>query len=140
MPRGPKGEKRPADIIGNAVKVMRIATGEDADVVPTKSGRYRSGKVGGSARAKSLGEVERREVATKAARARWSGEKQGMDQNLVQLLEKAKSVALTDEDLEEHRIALAAANGHLSDSRITLDTMRATRTLMKAAEKGPMDE
>ena len=28
MPRGPKGEKRPADVIGNAVHVMRIATGE----------------------------------------------------------------------------------------------------------------
>jgi len=28
MPRGPKGERRPADVIGNAVKVMRIATGE----------------------------------------------------------------------------------------------------------------
>ena len=24
MPTGPKGEKRPADVIGNAVKVMRI--------------------------------------------------------------------------------------------------------------------
>jgi hypothetical protein len=24
---GPKGQKRPADVIGNAVKVMRIATG-----------------------------------------------------------------------------------------------------------------
>ena len=28
MPRDPKGEKRPADVIGNAVHVMRIATGE----------------------------------------------------------------------------------------------------------------
>ncbi len=28
MPKGPKGEKRPADVIGAAVKVMRIATGE----------------------------------------------------------------------------------------------------------------
>jgi hypothetical protein len=28
MPKGPKGEKRPADVIGNAVHVMRIATGE----------------------------------------------------------------------------------------------------------------
>ena len=28
MPRGPKGEKRPADVIGNAVKIMRIATGD----------------------------------------------------------------------------------------------------------------
>jgi hypothetical protein len=26
MPRGPKGEKRPTDVIGNAVHVMRIAT------------------------------------------------------------------------------------------------------------------
>jgi hypothetical protein len=28
MPRGPKGEKRPADVIGNAVHIMRVATGE----------------------------------------------------------------------------------------------------------------
>jgi hypothetical protein len=28
MPKGPKGEKRPADVIGNAVRVMRIATGD----------------------------------------------------------------------------------------------------------------
>ena len=31
MPKGPKGEKRPADVIGNAVKVMRIATGEETE-------------------------------------------------------------------------------------------------------------
>jgi hypothetical protein len=30
MPRGPKGEKRPADVIGAAVMVGRIATGEPA--------------------------------------------------------------------------------------------------------------
>ena len=28
MPRGPKGERRPADVIGNTVHVMRIATGQ----------------------------------------------------------------------------------------------------------------
>ena len=28
MPRGPKGEKRPADAIGNAVMIAKIATGE----------------------------------------------------------------------------------------------------------------
>jgi len=32
-PKGPKGEKRPADVIGNSVKVMRMATGEEEDVV-----------------------------------------------------------------------------------------------------------
>jgi hypothetical protein len=36
MPRGPKGEKRPADVIGNAVHVMRVATGEIEEAVPTK--------------------------------------------------------------------------------------------------------
>ena len=34
MPRGPKGEKRPADVIGNAVPVMKFATGEIEETVP----------------------------------------------------------------------------------------------------------
>jgi hypothetical protein len=34
MPKGPKGERRPADVIGNAVKVMRIATGEEEEERP----------------------------------------------------------------------------------------------------------
>lgn len=33
MPKGPRGEKRPADVIGNALKVMRIATGEEPGLV-----------------------------------------------------------------------------------------------------------
>jgi hypothetical protein len=44
MPRGPKGEKRPADVIGNAVHVMRIATGEieeDRGKVPKSCKRGR---------------------------------------------------------------------------------------------------
>ena len=28
MPKGPKGQKRPADVVGNAVRVMEIATGQ----------------------------------------------------------------------------------------------------------------
>jgi hypothetical protein len=28
MPKGPKGQKRPADVISNAVHAMKIATGE----------------------------------------------------------------------------------------------------------------
>jgi hypothetical protein len=31
MPKGPKGEKRPADVIGAAVAVAKIATGETED-------------------------------------------------------------------------------------------------------------
>jgi hypothetical protein len=33
MPKGPCGEKRLADVVGNAVLVMKIATGEADDPV-----------------------------------------------------------------------------------------------------------
>jgi hypothetical protein len=70
MPRGPKGEKRPADVIGNAVHVMRIATGDVED--NPKSGRVRSGRAGAKARAGSLSDERRREIAVKASAARWA--------------------------------------------------------------------
>ncbi len=74
MPKGPKGEKRPADVIGNAVKVMRIAVGEEDDVVPD-DGKNKAaqalGKLGGAARAKGLTAKRRKEIAKKAATARW---------------------------------------------------------------------
>ena len=31
MPKGPQGQKRPRDVVSNAVKVMRIATGEEEE-------------------------------------------------------------------------------------------------------------
>jgi hypothetical protein len=36
MPNGPKGERRPADVIGAAVMVAKIATGEIADEKPSR--------------------------------------------------------------------------------------------------------
>jgi len=36
MPKGPRGEKRPADVIGNAVKVAKIATGEIVEDLETQ--------------------------------------------------------------------------------------------------------
>ena len=46
MLRGPKGERRPADVIGNAVRVARIATGEEADdiVDPAAKGAGSEGR------------------------------------------------------------------------------------------------
>jgi hypothetical protein len=70
MPRGPKGEKRPADVIGNAVKVMRIATGEIEEDRGTTPGRAKGGRKGGKARARSLTAQERSEIARLAAAAR----------------------------------------------------------------------
>jgi hypothetical protein len=71
MPRGPKGEKRPADVIGNAVHVMRIATGEIEDQTPATKEAAALGKRGGKARAAGLSPAQRSEIARIAAEARW---------------------------------------------------------------------
>ena len=73
MPRGPKGERRPADVIGNAVKVMRIATGEEEEKLPDPDKDYarKGGLKGGSARARALTPRQRAEIAKAAAEARW---------------------------------------------------------------------
>lgn len=64
-----------------------------------------------------------------------SGETEStMDQELAELLERSKSVKLSPEQVEENRIELAAANGHLADDRISVSTMKATRTIMLADE------
>jgi hypothetical protein len=59
MPRGPKGEKRPADVIGNAVHVMRVATGEIEDPPSKAPARAKGGKIGGRQRALNLGAIIR---------------------------------------------------------------------------------
>ena len=75
MPRGPKGEKRPADAVGAAVMVAKIATGEIEDEL-TDDGKNKAaqelGRKGGQARAKKLSKKRRSEIARKAAAKRWS--------------------------------------------------------------------
>jgi hypothetical protein len=72
MPRGPRGEKRPADVIGNAVKVMRIAIGEETEELDrVKSAAAELGARGGKARAAKMTPGRRAEIAKKAAAARW---------------------------------------------------------------------
>ena len=75
MPKGPKGQKRPADVISNAVRVMKIATGEIEESTQTDDGKNKAavelGRKGGTARAKSLSARRRREIAKRAAGARW---------------------------------------------------------------------
>ena len=71
MPRGPKGEKRPADVIGAAVMVGRIATGEIEDPQSKAPARATGGKSGGKRRAEILSADQRREIAIKAANSRW---------------------------------------------------------------------
>ncbi len=71
MPKGPRGEKRPADVIGNAVKVMRIATGEESEDIAPTSAATTLGKLGGAARARNMTPERRAEIAKKAAEKRW---------------------------------------------------------------------
>ena len=74
MPSGPKGQKRPADLIGNAIRVAKIATGEEEEDVADdgKDPAAKSlGKRGGAARAKALSPKRRAEIAKKAAASRW---------------------------------------------------------------------
>ncbi len=69
MPRGPRGERRPADVAQAALKVFRIAVGEETDELPCA--RRQSGLAGNRARALSLSKAERKLIAAKAAAARW---------------------------------------------------------------------
>lgn len=77
MPKGPQGQKRPADVIGNAVHVMRIATGEVSETLKPKDAAAvalgkRGGAKGGKARAAAMSKKQRTAAAKKAAKARWS--------------------------------------------------------------------
>ena len=74
MPKGPKGQKRPSDVVGNAIKVAQLATGE-ADEEFDDDGKDKAavalGRKGGKARAKKLTAEQRSEIARKAATKRW---------------------------------------------------------------------
>ncbi|AMU96613.1 RNA-binding protein [Sphingopyxis terrae subsp. terrae NBRC 15098] len=68
MPKGPRGEKRPADAIGLAVMIGKIATGEIEDV---KTAAAQLGSLGGRKRAEKLTPERRKEIAKAAAAKRW---------------------------------------------------------------------
>jgi len=74
MPTSPNGRKRPADVISNAVHVMRVLTGEADDEAPD-DGKDKAaqsmGRKGGAARAASMTPERRAEIARKAAEKRW---------------------------------------------------------------------
>jgi hypothetical protein len=70
VPRGPKGQKRPANVTGNVTRVAKMAEDFPADDGKDKAAQS-LGQRGGRARAKSLSEEQRTAIARKAARARW---------------------------------------------------------------------
>jgi len=74
MPKGPQGQKRPADVIGNAVRVMQIVTGEAEEETPISNAdpvAQSLGAKGGRARAAKLSKAKRKTIAKRAALTRW---------------------------------------------------------------------
>lgn len=73
MPKGPNGQKRPADAIGLAVMIGKIATGEVEDQTDPllASAAAQMGKLGGKARAAAMTPERRAEIAKAAAAKRW---------------------------------------------------------------------
>jgi hypothetical protein len=72
MPKGPRGEKRPADAVSRAIMVAKIATGEIEDErEELTSAAAQLGRKGGKARAERMSPERRKEIARAAARKRW---------------------------------------------------------------------
>ena len=74
MPKGPRGERRPADAIGSAVKIAKMAMGEIEDERDEElsSAAAELGRKGGKKRAESMTPERRAAIARKAAKKRWS--------------------------------------------------------------------
>ena len=74
MPKGPQGQKRPADTAANAVRIAKILTGEieeDSGDSDKDKGAQALGRKGGAARRDKLTLERRAEIAKRAADARW---------------------------------------------------------------------
>lgn len=75
MPKGPQGQKRPADAVSRAIMVAKIATGEIEEERELSSAAAELGRKGGKARAKKLTPEERSRIAKAAAAGRWASKK-----------------------------------------------------------------
>jgi hypothetical protein len=75
MPKGPQGQKRPADTVANAIRVAKILTGEIVEETDADDGKDKAaqslGRKGGAARRDKLTPERRSEIARKASAARW---------------------------------------------------------------------
>ena len=97
MPRGPSGEKRPADAIGRAVMVAKIATGEMTESL--SPGRVERARMGGQARMAALSDNERSEIGKRAAVARWNTKEANVQtecEKLVASYEAKRAAGLVD--------------------------------------------
>lgn len=129
MPKGPQGQKRPADTVANAVMVARIATGEieEADIMPPKL--EIRGRKGGEARARSLEPTRRTEIAKRAASSRWKTErdvtmtKKTERQTLFDRFQDMKAQGLTDMKFQLGKVSEATAEAVYAEVNRLLDNV-----------------
>jgi hypothetical protein len=76
MPKGPQGQRRPADTVANAIRVAKILTAEIAEDTAADDGKDKAaqalGRKGGAARRDRLSPERRAEIARTAAAKRWN--------------------------------------------------------------------
>jgi hypothetical protein len=79
-------------VIGNAVRVMQIATGEVEDDRrdPAKQLAREGGLIGGPKRAAKLSKKRRTEIASNAAQARWQAEKSAGETRVTIMVSKSR--------------------------------------------------
>src|SRR5271163_2679263 len=96
MPRGPRGQRRPADAIGCAVTVAKIATGAVEETISPS--RHERARRGGKACMGALSQTERSEIGKRAAVARWQSKEAGMTstEKLAALYERKAADGLLD--------------------------------------------
>ena len=71
MLMGTRGQRHPADVIGNAMCVAEVATAEVEDTKLEQPAKRRSGLAGSKVHAKKLTAEDRSEIARKVAKMRW---------------------------------------------------------------------
>jgi len=74
MPKGSQGQKRPADVVGAAVKIARISVGDiedDRESDKARSAAAELGRLGGAARARNLSAEQKTAIGQKGAATRW---------------------------------------------------------------------
>jgi hypothetical protein len=133
MPKGPNGQKRPADTIGCAVAVGRIATGEVEDDIKASTDLKDRGRKGGEARANSLNSAERKRIARRAANSRWKTERKSEmtpvteRQRLEQRFQSMKAQGLQDMKFHLGRVSEATTEEVYAEVNRLLDNVEAGR-------------
>ena len=123
MPKGPRGEKRPADTNACAVKVAKIATGEVEETKYVAPGRKKSGEAGAAIRAKRLTGERRSEIARMAAAKRWSPTKEVGDMS--------NKTAQEHDSSRGDRAVLMYPNNDLKDQVRDYDDTFSVATVLK---------